>query len=77
MTEAKRTLAGYVPEQDIRLSENRHGVEKVERTRSGKVALPDVSREAAMLAPLDIEAEIAHFGAETRGGVGVSTPALA
>ena len=28
-------------------------------------------------APLDIEAEIAHYGADTRGGVGVSTPALA
>ena len=26
---------------------------------------------------LDIEAEIARFGADTRGGVGVSTPALA
>ena len=28
-------------------------------------------------APLDIEADIARFGADTRGGVGVSTPALA
>jgi catechol-2,3-dioxygenase len=27
--------------------------------------------------PLDLEAEIARYGAETRGGVGVSSPALA
>lgn len=26
--------------------------------------------------PLDIEAEIAHYGADTRGGIGVSFPAL-
>jgi catechol-2,3-dioxygenase len=33
--------------------------------------------ESGGRAPLDIEADIARFGADTRGGVGVSTPALA
>jgi catechol-2,3-dioxygenase len=28
------------------------------------------------IAPLDLEAEIARYGADTRGGVGVSTPAV-
>jgi len=55
VTEAKRSFAGYVPEQDIRLSENRHGVEKVERLGSRQVALANVSGKAPMLSPLDID----------------------
>src|SRR5258707_8864279 len=55
VTEAKRTFAGYVPEQDIRLSENRHGVEEVERLGSRQVTLTDVSGKAPMLSPLDID----------------------
>src|SRR3981081_1275337 len=49
VTEAKRTFAGNVPEQDIRLSENRHGVEKIERLGSRQVALTDVPGKAPML----------------------------
>jgi catechol-2,3-dioxygenase len=30
---------------------------------------------AAQMAPLDLQADIDHYGAETRGGVGVSIPA--
>jgi catechol-2,3-dioxygenase len=37
-----------------------------ERARAGK---------EAMIAPLDLAAEQAHYGAQTRGGVGVSVPA--
>ena len=38
---------------------------------------PEVTEGAATIAPLDLEKEIARYGAQTRGGVGVSTPALA
>src|SRR4029077_11380170 len=55
VTEAKWSFAGDVSEQDVRLSENRHGVEKVQRLGSGQVALTDVSGKAAMLPPLDID----------------------
>jgi catechol-2,3-dioxygenase len=36
---------------------------------------PEVTEGAAMIAPLDLEKEIARYGAQTRGGVGVSVPA--
>ena len=36
--------------------------------------LPDEG--TALTAPLDLEAEIARYGADTPGGIGVSTPAL-
>ena len=36
---------------------------------------PEVTEGAAMIAPLDLEKEIARYGAETRGGVGVSVRA--
>ena len=38
--------------------------EVVERARSG------------MIAPLDLDGEIARYGAETRGGVGISIPVV-
>jgi catechol-2,3-dioxygenase len=39
--------------------------------------LIDPADDRAMLKPLDIEAEKQHFGATTRGGVGISIPASA
>ena len=36
---------------------------------------PEVAQGAATIAPLDLEAEIERYGAQTRGGVGVSVPA--
>jgi catechol-2,3-dioxygenase len=36
---------------------------------------PEVTEGAAMTAPLDLEREIERYGAQTRGGVGVSVPA--
>jgi catechol-2,3-dioxygenase len=36
---------------------------------------PDVAESAVMIAPLDLEREIERYGAQTRGGVGVSLPA--
>ncbi len=36
---------------------------------------PEVSAGAATIAPLDLDREIARYGAQTRGGVGVSVPA--
>ena len=36
---------------------------------------PEVTEGAAMIAPLDLEQEIERYGAQTRGGVGVSIPA--
>ena len=36
---------------------------------------PEVIEAKATIRPLDLEAEIARYGAETQGGVGVSTPA--
>ena len=36
---------------------------------------PEVTEGAAMTAPLDLEKEIGRYGAQTRGGVGVSVPA--
>ncbi|MGY1815796.1 VOC family protein [Blastococcus sp. SYSU D00820] len=36
---------------------------------------PDLFEGAQMTAPLDLEGEIARWGAQTRGGVGVSVPA--
>src|SRR5712672_182874 len=71
VTEAKRTFAGYVPEQDIRLTENRHGVEKVERLGPRQVALSDVSRKASMLSPLDVDR---HLGLGPRGVKDLSVP---
>jgi catechol-2,3-dioxygenase len=35
---------------------------------------PEVTEGAAMTAPLDLDREIARYGAQTRGGVGVSVP---
>jgi catechol-2,3-dioxygenase len=35
---------------------------------------PEVTEGAAMTAPLDLDREIARYGAQTRGGVGVSIP---
>src|SRR3954470_8939786 len=35
---------------------------------------PEVTEGAAMTAPLDLEREIERYGAQTRGGVGVSVP---
>ena len=35
---------------------------------------PEVTQGAAMIAPLDLDKEIARYGAQTRGGVGVSVP---
>src|SRR4051794_2276439 len=35
---------------------------------------PEVTEGAAMIAPLDLEREIERYGAQTRGGVGVSVP---
>jgi hypothetical protein len=35
---------------------------------------PEVTESAATIAPLDLEREIARYGAQTRGGVGVSVP---
>ena len=35
---------------------------------------PDVEAQGATTKPLDLEAEIARYGADTRGGVGVSVP---
>ena len=35
---------------------------------------PEVAAGAATIAPLDLDREIARYGAETRGGVGVSVP---
>jgi catechol-2,3-dioxygenase len=36
---------------------------------------PEVTEGAAMIAPLDLDREIERYGAQTRGGVGVSVPA--
>jgi catechol-2,3-dioxygenase len=36
---------------------------------------PEVQAQGATTAPLDLDAEIARYGAQTRGGVGVSVPA--
>ena len=36
----------------------------------------DLKEGAATIRPLDLDAEIARYGAETRGGIGVSVPAL-
>ncbi|TFV55904.1 VOC family protein [Geodermatophilus sp. DF01-2] len=36
---------------------------------------PELTEGAAMTAPLDLDREIARYGAHTRGGVGVSVPA--
>ena len=36
---------------------------------------PELTEGAPMTAPLDLDREIARFGANTRGGVGVSVPA--
>ncbi len=36
---------------------------------------PEVIEGAATIAPLDLDREIARYGAQTRGGVGVSVPA--
>ncbi len=36
---------------------------------------PELTEGAPMTAPLDLDREIARFGADTRGGVGVSVPA--
>ena len=35
---------------------------------------PEVSEGAAMIAPLDLDREIERYGAQTRGGVGISVP---
>ena len=35
---------------------------------------PEVAEGAALTAPLDLEREIERYGADTRGGVGVSVP---
>jgi hypothetical protein len=35
---------------------------------------PEVTEGAAMTTPLDLDREIARYGAQTRGGVGVSIP---
>jgi catechol-2,3-dioxygenase len=35
---------------------------------------PEVTEGAAMIAPLDLDREIERYGAQTRGGVGVSVP---
>jgi catechol-2,3-dioxygenase len=35
---------------------------------------PEVTEATAMIAPLDLEKEIERYGAQTRGGVGVSIP---
>lgn len=37
---------------------------------------PEVQRKAMEILPLDLDREIARYGAQTRGGVGVSIPAL-
>ncbi len=37
---------------------------------------PELLEGAAMTAPLDLEREIERYGAHTRGGIGVSTPAV-
>ena len=36
---------------------------------------PDVEAQGATTRPLDLDAEIARYGAETKGGIGVSVPA--
>ncbi len=36
---------------------------------------PELTEGAPMTAPLDLDREIARYGADTRGGVGVSVPA--
>jgi catechol 2,3-dioxygenase-like lactoylglutathione lyase family enzyme len=36
---------------------------------------PDLTEGSPMTAPLDLDREIARYGADTRGGVGVSVPA--
>lgn len=36
---------------------------------------PEVTEGAVLTAPLDLDREIARYGAQTRGGVGVSVPA--
>jgi catechol-2,3-dioxygenase len=36
---------------------------------------PEVQAQGATTGPLDLDAEIARYGAQTRGGVGVSVPA--
>ncbi len=35
---------------------------------------PEITEGAAMVAPLDLDREIERYGAQTRGGVGVSVP---
>jgi catechol-2,3-dioxygenase len=35
---------------------------------------PDVAEATARIAPLDLDREMARYGAQTRGGVGVSVP---
>jgi hypothetical protein len=36
---------------------------------------PELTEGAPMTAPLDLDREIARYGAGTRGGVGISVPA--
>jgi hypothetical protein len=36
---------------------------------------PDIKEARVRLAPLDLAADKARFGADTRGGVGISVPA--
>lgn len=58
VTKAERPFAGNVSQQDVGLPKDRHGVEKVERARSGQVTLPDVSGKAAMLPPLNVDRDL-------------------
>src|ERR1700712_2640176 len=37
---------------------------------------PEAQEQGASIRPLDLDAEIQRYGAQTRGGVGVSSPAL-
>ncbi|MGZ4655632.1 MAG: VOC family protein, partial [Blastococcus sp.] len=37
---------------------------------------PEVQAQAMNIRPLDLDAEVARYGAQTRGGIGVSVPAL-
>src|SRR6266550_1161927 len=58
MAETQWPLPGNVPQQDVGLAEDRHGVEEVQCLRPRQVALPDVSGHAAMLTPLDVDRDL-------------------
>jgi hypothetical protein len=58
VAKAYGAFARDISQQDVGLPEDRHGVEEIEGPWPGQVALADVSREAAVLAPLNVDHDL-------------------